>query len=195
MDPKSHAVLDGLQAKIRGIIEEFAAGELSSEQFNILYERYNTQIEIARGLLEGDAGDPLDTSGFSTFEIKQATRGLAQSLAVFHVESGRIIDSVGEFDLSPTQMSLVLNEIDAQRQAGAQLKPRVENPGPSEYVVYISGAHATTIVQFKNEPARKQIEKLERIHHDFERANVHLLEKSDVDPATLAKTFVSFVSE
>lgn len=47
------AFQDEIIAKIRKLTQEFAEGKISNEQFNIIYERYNNQLEMALEVSDG----------------------------------------------------------------------------------------------------------------------------------------------
>src|SRR6185436_9272770 len=99
---------DEVQRKIRNLLAEFGEGKLSNEQFNILYERYNNQLEMA--LQANDEQAAVASGADSTIAIKQATIGKAVGMAIYHHRSGTIIETLGTFDLPPDAISPTINE-------------------------------------------------------------------------------------
>src|SRR5688572_18845868 len=90
---------DEVQRKIRNLLAEFGEGKLSNEQFNILYERYNNQLEMALQAHDEQEALAAGGGGESTIAIKQATTGKAVGMAIYHHRSGTIIETLGTFDL------------------------------------------------------------------------------------------------
>ena len=182
---------EDIQSKIRNLIAEFGEGKISSEQFNILYERYNNQLEMALQALDGET--PEAQGGESTIAIKQATIGKAVGLAIYHHRSGTIIETLGNFDLSPDIISPTLNEFSKKLEERSFVEPVTRKLSGGTWVVFMARSFTTAIVLFKNEPAPAQIRELERLLHDFEEANHSNLNKMNVDSDKLAEPFIGFV--
>lgn len=182
---------DGIQKKIRNLLTEFGEGKISNEQFNILYERFNNQLEMALEALDDAAiqNNPND----STIAVRRATTGKALGMAIYHHRSGTFIETLGNFDLSPDLISPTLNAFSTKIDAQKLIDPITRNLDTGMWIVFMAKSFATAIVIFKNEPAPSQVRELERLLHDFEVANHNNLNKLDVDKAKLAKPFVGFV--
>jgi hypothetical protein len=185
---------DEVQRKIRNLLAEFGEGKLSNEQFNILYERYNNQLEMAlqahdeQEALSGGGG-----AGESTIAIKQATTGKAVGMAIYHHRSGTIIETLGMFDLPPDAISPTINDFSRKLEQRQFIEPVTRKLSSGLWVVFMARHFTTAVVIFKNEPAPRQIRELERLLHDFEEANVNNLDKLNVDKEKLAKPFLGFV--
>jgi hypothetical protein len=182
---------DEVQRKIRNLLAEFGEGKLSNEQFNILYERYNNQLEMA--LQARDEQMAAATGGDSTIAIKQATIGKAIGMAIYHHRSGTIIETLGTFDLSPDVISPIINEFSHKLEQRQFIEPVTRKLSSGIWVVFMARHFTTAVVIFKNEPAPRQIRELERLLHDFEEANSHNLDKLNVEKDKLAKPFLGFV--
>jgi ribonuclease HIII len=182
---------DEVQRKIRNLLAEFGEGKLSNEQFNILYERYNNQLEMA--LQARDEQMAVATGGESTIAIKQATIGKAIGMAIYHHRSGTIIETLGTFDLSPDVISHTINEFSHKLEQRQFIEPVTRKLSSGIWVVFMARHFTTAVVIFKNEPAPRQIRELERLLHDFEEANSHNLDKLNVEKDKLAKPFLGFV--
>lgn len=183
---------DNIQEKITKLLNEFQAGDISREQFNIIYDRYNNQLDLALRVSMGDIQE-LPGGGISTEAIKDATMGKATGIAIYHHNSSTFIEVLGDYVLSPDTVTPVLNDYSEKIDEDAFIEPRVEPLDSGHHVVYVTEDFTTAIVVFRNEPSQRQIKGLERIMHDFEHANRNLLEKNEVDSSKLAQPFISVV--
>ncbi|MEM9951272.1 MAG: hypothetical protein AAF846_06725 [Chloroflexota bacterium] len=181
-----------IQRKIRNLLAEFGSGQLSNEQFNILYERYNNQLEMALQVLDGQS-KPKQDNDMSTIAIRHATTGKAIGLSIYHHKSGTIIETLGNFDLSAEIISPTLNEFSKKLEERAFIEPVTRKLTSGMWLIYMARHYTTAIVLFKNEPAPAQIRELERLLHDFEEANHNFLKQMTVDSSKLAKPFIGFV--
>lgn len=183
---------DEVQRKIRTLLAEFGEGKLSNEQFNILYERYNNQLEMA---LQAHDEQMAVASGaeVSTIAIKAATTGKAVGMAIYHHRSGTIIETLGTFDLPPDVISPTINDFSRKLEQREFIEPVTRKLSSGLWVVFMARHFTTAVVIFKNEPAPRQIRELERLLHDFEEANCLYLDKLSVDKEKLAKPFLGFV--
>jgi hypothetical protein len=184
-----------VQGKIQGLLAEFSDGKISSEQFNILYARYNNQLDMALSVLEGESQKVENGSDMPTIAIREATTGKALGLAIYHHRSGTIIETLGNFDLSPDIISPTLNEFSGKLEKREFIEPVTKKQASGLWVVFMARSYTTAIVIFRNEPAPRQVKELERLLHDFEEANRHNLDKLDVDKSKLAKPFLNFVRQ
>ena len=183
---------DEIQAKIRNLLNEFGEGKISNEQFNILYERFNNQLEMALGVIENTSSSSA-IDDMSTIAIRNATMGKAIGMAIYHHRSGTYIETLGNFDLSPELISPTLNEFSKKIADKTFIDPITHKLDSGLWIVCMARNFTTAIVLFKNEPAPSQIRELERLLHDFEIANESNLNKMNVDKSKLAKPFVGFV--
>ncbi|GAB1420011.1 hypothetical protein MASR2M15_00850 [Anaerolineales bacterium] len=173
-----------LQNKIQHLLEEFSEGLLSREQFQILYERYHHQL-----MLTERAEDPLET-GMSTIAIRDATTGKAIGTGIFHHPSGSLIEIIGRYDVPADLVGRVVNEHSISLDKGLFIAPKIESYGNTgQWIVFTTRLFTTAITLFQNEPSPKQTQDLQRLHHDFERANQQLLAKPIVAKDQLAVTF------
>lgn len=186
-----HAVQETIQAKIRNLLSEFSEGKVSNEQFNILYERFNNQLEMALEVIDGTT--PTPNSDVSTIAVRRATTGKARGLAIYHHRSGTFIETLGNFDLQPELISPTFNEFSeklAEQKAIDPITRKLEN---GLWVVFMAKRFTTAIVIFKNEPSPSQTRELERLLDDFEEVNHKNLNQMDVDQSKLAEPFIGFV--
>lgn len=194
-DKSIKAFQQEVQGKIKSLLTEFGDGKISTEQFNILYARYSNQLDMALSVLEGE-GQQVEKGGeMPTIAIREATTGKALGLAIYHHRSGTIIESLGNFDLSPEIISPILNEFSDKLDKREFIEPVTKKLASGLWVVFMARSYTTAIVIFRNEPAPRQVRDLERLLHDFEEANRHNLEKLNVDKSKLAKPFLNFVRQ
>jgi len=186
------AFQEEIQGKIRRLLQEFGEGQLSREQFNILYERYNNQLELA--LTAGEtAAQQAKKNDLSTIAIREATTGKAIGLAVYHHRSGTIIETLGHFELGPDIITPVLHDFSDKMESRQFIEPVTQKLSAGHWVLYMARHFTTAIVIFRNEPSPRQIRALERLLHDFEEANQRNLDTNHVDASKLAVPFVGFV--
>jgi hypothetical protein len=194
---KAEAFKTEVQQKIQGLIAEFAEGKISREQFNVLYERYNGQLQIAEhALLSGNPDAvKIAQAGPSTVMVKDALMGKAIGLAIYHNKSGTMVDTLGNFDVPVTLISSVLNDFSMMMQDNKLIDRRVQKVSSKQWLLFAAGKFTTIVTLFQNEPSQQQSREMERLQHDFEEANRAFLQKEQVDKDKLAYPFLSFVQQ
>lgn len=196
MSDKSAAqrMRESVQEKIKNLLQEFADGKISNEQFNIIYERYNNQLELAEQAEQG-ASQLEPGAEISTIAIREATTGKAIGLSIYHHSSSSTIETLGNFDVPPDVISPVLSEITLKHDSGSFIAPTIKNLRENVWIVFITRQYTTMMMIFRNEPSRVQVQHLERLHHDFEVANERFLKQSRVDATKLARPFLKLVKQ
>jgi hypothetical protein len=182
-----------VQRKLRNLLAEFGDGKISNEQFNILYERYNNQLEMALQASDEQAQVASGNGGDTTIAIKQATIGKAVGLAIYHHRSGMIVETLGTFDLAPEVITPTINDFSRKLELRQFIEPVTRKLSSGLWLVFMARYFTTAVVIFRNEPAPRQVRELERLLHDFEEANKSYLDKTTVDKEKLAKPFMGFV--
>jgi len=177
-----------VQQKIRDLVAEFTQGKVSTEQFNILYERFSAQLTLASSGMKITQDE-----SFNTFAIRSATRGKAVGLGVYHHRSGTMVETLGNFEVPPDIMSGVLNEFSDRLERRELIEPRLVKLEGGYWLVFMARSLTTAIVVFVNEPSAAQLRELERLHHDFEEANRRYLDAMSVDSQALARPFLGFI--
>lgn len=185
---------EDIQAKIRNLMKEFGEGKISSEQFNIIYQRYNNQLEMALEVIDGTSQASTGPA-MTTIAIRQATTGKAIGLGIYHHRSATTIETLGNFDLPPDVISPVVNEFSHKLELRQFIAPLTKKLSSGLWVVFMARHFTTAIVVFRNEPAQRQVRELERLLHDFEEANRQFLDKMNVDRDKLVKPFIGFVKK
>jgi hypothetical protein len=179
-----------IHAKMKGLLKEFSEGKISSEQFNIIYERYQNQLELL-----SMSESLVMTDDMNTIAIRKATQALAMGMGIYHHRSGTMIETLGNFDLPPGLISPTLNEFSDKLERREYVETRVQKGVAGIYLVYLARSVVTAVVVFKNEPSQAQLRDLERLLHDFEEANMRFLEGAVVDSSKLARPFIGFIKK
>ena len=185
---------DEVQKKIKNLILEFGQGKISNQQFDIIYERYYNQLIMAMQVIEGTAKQ-LHGNDISTIAIKDATAGKAMGMAVYHHNSGTILETMGNFDVSPNELAPVLNDFSDKLEQRLPVEPVTKKLLVGEWLVFMARKYTTVILVFRNEPAPIQLRQIENLLRDFEEANANLLAKMHVNAEKLAKPFIGFVQK
>lgn len=180
-----------LRAKLRKIAEEFANGEINTEQFHTLYERYQAQLNLLS--IASDQAQLKAMSGQEeTVHIRSRLMGKAQSLAVYHHATGRLIEKIGEFTTPLPDLMPIINLLLGTLRAGKPVEPRVQ-PIEGGYALFVAGKFSTTIMVFDHEPNVRQVGAIQAMHDDFEVANAAALGRERPEDMKLASPFISFV--
>ena len=127
--------------------------------------------------------------------MREATAGKAVGMAIYHHRSGQIIEELGDFDVPLVQLTPALNTIIGQVDAEEFVEPKTVSFERGKWLLFESRKHTTVITIFKNEPSVVQIRHMQRLHHDFERANQRFLTSDAVDGKSLAYPFLVFVQK
>jgi DNA replication protein DnaD len=179
-----------IHTKTRSLLLEFAEGKISSEQFNILYERFQNQLEmLSTDELLTEAND------MNTIAIRRVTTAIALGMGIYHHRSGTIIETLGNFNVPPASISSKLNEISDMLDSRQFIAPSVQKLANGINLFFATRKFTTVILIFRNEPSKQQQQDIERLHHDFEEANQRFLDAQKVDGTKLAKPFLGFVKK
>jgi len=186
---------ESIETKIRGIIEEFAEGKLSREQFHVIYEKYNAQLEIANHALMSGNPDAVSIAqgGPPTIAIRDAYQGKAMGLLIYHNKSGQVLETLGDFTVPVSSISPVLNDLTRLMMDGKYIDRRQLKIGEKQWLMFAAGTYTTVVTEFMHQPSEFQSKEIERLHHDFEEANRPLLEKEQINTGKLAYPFLVFV--
>lgn len=189
----AQALIDSIQAKMRRLADEFAAGEINREQFYKIYEHYQAQINLAAGML--DHASTLPPEGLSsgeTITIRKQWTAMAKAAAVYYHANGDLLETIGEFDIPMGTLLEAFAEIaEHARQEGAAV-PQTRHIG-REWLLFVPGKHSTVVMLFSAEPVNRQVAIVQNMHRDFEIANDAALTSGQTHAAKLVYPFLSFV--
>lgn len=185
-----------VEGKIEDLLDEFAGGDISREQFDMIYARYSRQLMIAEEALEKDKPDEIQKvmNEIPTMALRAAIRGKALGLAVINHRDLDILRVFGMFDLDEATLAPILHDLTLRLQSGKVEFVNSENLYGNTWIIISSLERSTLVTLFRNEPSAKQIQELERRHRDFESANRNILNQPKVDPDTLVYPVQLFVS-
>ncbi len=186
-----------IENKISKLIEEFAEGKLSREQFQVLYDRYSGRLSIATQALMSGNPDAIKIAqgGPSTLMVRDIYMGRAMGMVIYHDASGTLLETLGKFDVPPASVTATLMEFDQKRHDNEFIERKIVQLKPGQWLAFYPGKTTTVIVSFQNEPSATQNREIERIHYDFELANRVFLEMEKVDVKELADPFIVFVKK
>lgn len=178
-----------IQTKIDKILAEFAEGKLNREQFHALYERYNSQMELAE---KAEDTATIGNDG-GTIMIRQKFMGKAQGMIIFANDSGNVIETLGTFGLAMTEVVTVLDDFTQEWKAKRTVDRAVRAVSGGQWLLFVGGAYTTSVTLFKNEPSGYQTKVIQRMHGEFEAANKQLFKTGKAQAASLVFPFQSFV--
>lgn len=186
-----------VQEKIQKLIQEFADGAISREQFHVIYERYTGQLAIADMAAISSMPDAvmgLAQSGPSTISVKEAYTGRAVGMLIYNNRSGMLLETLGNFDVSPEKLAPILNDFTMMMERSKKIEREVRKISPRQWLHFAAGRYTTIVTLFRNEPSELQGREIERLHYDFEQANQSFFESSAaIDATKLAYPFLVFV--
>jgi hypothetical protein len=187
-----------VQVKIQKLLAEFAEGALSREQFHAIYERYTSQLAVADMAMMSSVPDAIMgvvTDGPPTLAVREAHMGKAVGMAIYHNRTGMLLETLGNFDVSPSKLAPILNDFNMMMQSGKRVDREVRKLGAKQWLLFAAGRFTTVVTLFHNEPSEQQIREIERLHHDFEEANHAFFGQKKVDSEKLAYPFLVFVEK
>jgi hypothetical protein len=186
------ALIDQIRTKMNKIVDEFAQGEISREQFNQIYEHYQAQIVMAMQVSDTNLTDGALGSPKETIALRNALTGKAKAMTVYYHATGLLLETLGDFDVSVARIAPELNKLSASIQEGQKVPPRSDKQG-DQWLLYVPGRFSTAVMLFSNEPSARQINIVENLHRDFEVANEVALRSGQADGTTLVYPFQLFV--
>jgi hypothetical protein len=200
VDPKNkiQALKAQIQEKIQKLLAEFAEGAISREQFHAVYERYTSQLAMAEMAMRSSSPEMvmgMVQDGTSTLVVKEKHMGKAVGMTIYNNRSGTLLETLGDFDVLPEKLSPILNDFTLMMDSGKLVEREVRKIGAKQWLLFAAGTYTTVVTLFHNEPSEQQSREIERLHHDFERANAAFFSKGHVDASKLAYPFLVFVQK
>lgn len=178
-----------LNEKIQKIIYEFSNGEISTQQFNLIYERYSNQLKIALQGRDGESQPIL--GGISTIAIKEDASGKPKGLIIYHQASQQIIVRIGTDEITDKLASQLHSYKSHSPESPLEFAElyNLNHPKFSNWVVLVTGRFVTLAVFFVNEPAQAQIRGFFKSLEDYEKVNETFLQQEEVDVTKIGSTF------
>jgi hypothetical protein len=185
-----------IHAKMNKLVEEFSQGLINRTQFHQLYERYQKRImSVAQLIVEDDPATWREAveGTEETIVIKQRLMAKALGMAIYDNNSGMPIETLGNFNVEPELLVPMLSSYQSAASEIFRAGMRSTAMDNGNWLCFVPGALTTLVALFSLEPSPNQLETIERLHRDFERANAQALEQGNVDPEMLAYPFLSFI--
>ncbi|PJF35161.1 MAG: hypothetical protein CUN49_11985 [Candidatus Thermofonsia Clade 1 bacterium] len=186
----AEALIAQLRKKLRNLATEFANGDINREQFQTLYERYQSQINLAALAADELAARPVGNTD-ETIAIRRNLEGKALAMAVYHYRSQRFIEQVGNFEVPYAAIRDILHDIAERAAVDEPLEPQT-HPYGERYLLFVAGKYTVSIMVFSHEPVVRQIATVQNMHADFEVANAAVLQRAQVT-GDLAVPFFALV--
>lgn len=180
------SALERLRQKMARVAEEYAQGKLNRAQFHAIYQRYQEQRDITEAMLQRDpktgAWHNVVQPGLTGF-LRKHFEAQVISYSIYHIVRQQLIVRTGRFQLPETQVTPILGRLQ-KLIASAQQPPRIARRKLKDdrFVVLAPGMLTVSIVVFSIEPAVAQLEMIQDMHRDFERANQQLLQQERFNP-------------
>ena len=184
-----------VEQKIEGLLDQFAGGDISREHFDVVYERYSRQLNIAEQAIETGRLEKLNQvmNEIPTMMLHAAVRGMAVGMTVIHHTTMRTIRSFGDFTLNDEQYDALMTNLHDKHEHDILSFSEIHKLFGNTWVIVSSLENTTLLTMFRNEPSAKQVQELERRHRDFESANRNILKQSEPNPDTLVYPVELFV--
>lgn len=192
---RATAFKDDVEQKIEILLDQFAGGEISREHFDVVYERYSRQLGIADQAIESGRLEQLNQvmNEIPTMVLNAAVRGMALGMSIVHHHSLSTIRRFGEFHMEKEKLNQLMDGIRRNQQGEVTNFSDIEKLVGNTWVVTCTLENTSLLTLFRNEPAAKQVQELERRHRDFESANRNILNQPEPDPEALVYPVELFV--
>ena len=192
---RAKAFKNSVEEKIETLLDEFASGDISREHFDIVYGRYSRQLAIAEEALEnGELGELNQVmKEIPTMALRAAIRGKALCMIVIHHLKLKTIRTFGEYEIEEQYLNPIMENLQSRLAMELSDYTDVQKLYGNSWVIICSLERTTLVTLFRNEPASKQVQELERRHRDFESANRNILNQDNPDPDTLVYPVELFV--
>ncbi|MBK8023196.1 MAG: hypothetical protein IPK19_17660 [Chloroflexi bacterium] len=177
------------QAKIDGILNEYASGRISREQFDAIYAHYSSQLDLAEAALEESNTGLIEDAAGRTIGIRKSWMGKARGVLIYHRRSKTFLEALGAFDVNQDAFAEHFRRTAASAPDRTGVLFRKEAIEGGRWLLYTSGKHTLVVTLFGHEPAPTQIAEMQRLHTDFETANQHLIAAPAIQADRLAFPF------
>lgn len=196
---RAKAFIAETRQKMEALVEDFVEGKLNREQFNALYDRYQTQINGVKSIIVAEEPESwtevLDDE--ETFHIRQRLMAKAIGMLIFLNKSHKPIDTLGKVSLKQNQIDPLFKQLDEKKKSGnptasmqlfrfPQLVTEIKKVG---WIFVVEGELTAIIMIFSKEPTVDQKSTVMDLLKDFERANQAHLKQPNVTADQLAMPF------
>src|SRR6185369_12963966 len=108
---QGQVLLEQIRTKMNKIVDEFAQGEISREQFNSIYEHYQSQMIMAMQMSDADVVSNPANAPRETIALRNSLTAKAKAMTVYYHATGLLLETIGDFDVSIARIAPTLNNI------------------------------------------------------------------------------------
>lgn len=181
---KAVEAVERLRQKMAAVAQEYDEGKINRAQFDAIYQRYQEQRQITERLIERDpdtgAWRSVVTPGHTGF-LREKYEAKVESYAIYHLERQEQIVRTGHIQIPDQQILPIVERLNRVSQRNNQTQSANRILEDERWVLFIPGKYSLAVVIFSLEPAQSQIEHVQDVQKDFERANNQLLQRTDYD--------------
>lgn len=181
------------QSKIATLLNDYAEGKISREQFDAIYEHYSGQLDLADTALESSDSGMVEGVEGRTVGIRHSRMGKAVGVLIYHRRSKAFFEALGSFDVPRERFIERFRSTVSTAPGRTGVFYRREELEAGRWLLYTADKQTLVVTLFQNEPSPAQIAEMQRLHQDFEMANKNLLNAEQVETDKLAMPFRVFV--
>ena len=193
---EAQAYVERVNAKIDHLAGEFASGEINRAQFQELFDHYQRERRTIQTWSDtrsaSDDWKEAVTEGHSIM-IRRQHKARVLGYAIYENESGVPLSTIGHFEVDP---ALAVPMMSSYRTAAREIfggDVRSTQIDGGKWLTFIPGQKTTLMAIFTTEPARQQLKSLEDLHELFEKANIHMLARAQINAHELVFPHHSFL--
>lgn len=180
--------LERLRNRLAHVANEFAEGRINRAQFYAIYARYNEQRDIVEQLLARDpqsqAWQQVVRPGHTSF-LRQHFEARMVFFALYPLGQVTPIIQWGKTAPKTEEITPILRALPGFLKKRGALGPARKEIGAGRWLMIAPGKHTATIMLYSLEPSAQQVRQMADLHNDFERANIHTLERGDFERTRL----------
>ena len=181
---KAVEALERLRQKMAAVAQEYDDGKINRAQFDAIYQRYQEQRQITERLVERDpetgAWQSVVRPGHTSF-LREKYEAKVESYAIYHLKKQEQIVRTGHIQIPDKQVLPIVHRLNSVTRQNAQPRSANRILEDERWVLFIPGKYSLAVVIFSLEPSLAQIEHVQDVQNDFERANNQLLQRIDYD--------------
>lgn len=188
VEEQATQALERLRQKMAVVAEEYAQGKINRAQFHAIYQRYQEQRQITEMLLKRDpksgAWQSVMRPGHTGF-LRDYYEAKVESYAIYHLALQKPIIVTGSVQLPLQQVLPLLTKLRSIIRERGQAGLARRKLQDERWVVFVPGASTVSVVVFSLEPSSVQLQRIDDMQRDFERANAQALLEGQIRPREL----------
>src|SRR5258708_16218321 len=141
---QAQTLIEQIQGKMHKVVNEFSQGDISREQFEKIYEHYQAQILMAAQMAaDADTLSIGELTPGETVAIRSKLMGKAKAMTVYYHDTGLLLETIGDFDVSVAKIAPTLNNIGAQASHGGKAPAHTEKSA-NGWLLFVPRRFSTT---------------------------------------------------